>query len=136
MKREYWNSVAEDYEDEIFSVYHHDENALIRRRLDQFGGPEKSATDIGSEMAALNGILVNDGGSWCDYRFVYLKSGGSRMYYTSWASYAVANETFSMILTGLTPDTRYNFYAEVQNAAGKSAGWDSGIESFTTLSQN
>jgi len=94
----------------------------------------ETATDVASETAALNGTLIADGGSWCEYRFGYWKSGDSYSSYTEWMGYASGGEAFSIVATGLNPDTRYNFYAEAKNAAGKSSGWDSaGIQAFTTL---
>jgi len=35
-------------------------------------------------------------------------------------------------MTGLVPGRRYYFWAEARNSAGKSPGWDAGIEVFTT----
>jgi SAM-dependent methyltransferase len=47
MNRDYWNAVADTYEDEIFSVLAHDTSGLIRDRVKRYGGPGRTAADLG-----------------------------------------------------------------------------------------
>ena len=45
--RTYWNQIAENYEDEIFSVKKHDRQGLVMNRLDRYSCPDKKASDLG-----------------------------------------------------------------------------------------
>jgi hypothetical protein len=92
----------------------------------------KSATDVGSDSAKLQGRITDDGGGACEYRFVYWKSGNSWFHYTSWTGSVRQGDTFSHVLTGLSSDAKYYYWAEARNSAGETKGWDSGIESLTT----
>jgi len=47
MNREYWNRVAEHYEDEIFDVFGQDRRGLVLSALDRYGNTSASASDIG-----------------------------------------------------------------------------------------
>jgi SAM-dependent methyltransferase len=47
MNREYWNRVAEHYEDEIFDVFRQDRQGLVLSQLDRLGDTRTSASDIG-----------------------------------------------------------------------------------------
>ncbi len=92
----------------------------------------ESANAIGSDTATLRGSITNDGGGACEYRFCYWKQGDMWVTNTSWTGYAFGGETFTHTLTGLTPGTRYWYWAESRNTAGKSDGWSSGLRGFKT----
>ena len=92
----------------------------------------ESATSISSNGVMLNGRITDDGGGGCKYRFRYWKSGAMWIRRTSWVGYAVGGQTFSQVVPGLAPGSRYYFWAEARNTAGKSGGWDSGVEVFKT----
>jgi ubiquinone/menaquinone biosynthesis C-methylase UbiE len=47
MNREYWNRVAEHYEDEIFDVIRQDRRGLVLSKLDRYGDTRTTASDIG-----------------------------------------------------------------------------------------
>lgn len=47
MKREYWNGLADTYEDEIFSVIENDRQGLIRGLIERYGSLEKTVNDFG-----------------------------------------------------------------------------------------
>lgn len=47
MNRDYWNTVAGTYGDEIFSVLAHDTGGLIRERIQRFAGSDRIAADLG-----------------------------------------------------------------------------------------
>ncbi|MBN2020311.1 MAG: class I SAM-dependent methyltransferase [Sedimentisphaerales bacterium] len=47
MNCEYWNNLAPQYEDEIFSVLQNDRNELVVEQIRRFGSPDKTACDFG-----------------------------------------------------------------------------------------
>ncbi|MFA5292908.1 MAG: class I SAM-dependent methyltransferase [Phycisphaerae bacterium] len=47
MKREYWNSLANNYEDEIFSVLDNDKKHLILKLIKKYGSSAKTVSDYG-----------------------------------------------------------------------------------------
>ena len=47
MKREYWENVAGNYEDEIFEVFEHDREGLVLKALKKYGVADGVANDIG-----------------------------------------------------------------------------------------
>jgi len=91
------------------------------------------ATDISTDAATFNGTVISDGGGACEYRFCYFKSEDYIIRRTSWTSgCSWAGNTFNETLIGLTPGSRYYYWAEAQNVIGRSGGWSSGITVFTT----
>ncbi len=92
----------------------------------------ESAVNIDSHTATLRGTITNDGGGACEYRFCYWKQGDMWVTNTSWTGYAFNGETFSHVLTGLTPGRQYWYWSEAKNTAGQSNGWSSGLRGFTT----
>ncbi len=90
------------------------------------------ATAIGSDTATLKGKITNDGGGTCQSRFFYWKYGDMWITSTTWTGSIRTGDTFSLVLTGLQPGTTYYYWAEAKNSFGKSAGWSSGLLSFTT----
>jgi len=47
MKRDFWNSIADDYEAEIFSVFENDQEGLVLSKLGRHGSTSKTASDLG-----------------------------------------------------------------------------------------
>lgn len=47
MDRAYWDNLADNYEDEIFSVLEHDEAGLIRQHIEDRADPAARAADLG-----------------------------------------------------------------------------------------
>jgi hypothetical protein len=79
--------------------------------------------------ATLNGIITDDGGLPCEYRFVYSPAaglGGSTPWSGGWL---VTGDTFSAKITGLLGNTIYYFRAEARNSEGSAVG---SILSFIT----
>lgn len=94
----------------------------------------ESATNVGPDTATLNGRIVDDGGGACRYRFCYWKSGDPWVTSTAWVGYVTVGQGFSHVLTGLTPGSRYYFWAEARNSAGRS-GMSSGMRILQSKSQ-
>jgi len=72
--------------------------------------------------ATLNGIITDDGGLPCEYRFVYGPAagpGGSTPWSGGWL---VTGDTFSAKITGLLGNTNYYFRAEARNSKGSAVG--------------
>jgi hypothetical protein len=90
----------------------------------------QAATDIRCTTATLNGRVADDGGQACQYRFRYMKTGGSYSY-TAYAGSKQTGETFSQAMTGLEQGTKYYFAAQVNNSTCEST-WGSDL-TFTTL---
>jgi hypothetical protein len=68
----------------------------------------------------------------CQYRFWYQEEGSDDYYVTPWSSgFTTAGESFSQDIDGLTPGTKYRFWAEAKNSAGESDGIF--IRTFWTL---
>lgn len=102
---------------------------------DGYGAPAVStnaASDIAKRSATLNGEITAIGGGNADERgFDYVLYGGSWAEGSSWTesgSFGVAS--FNHALTGLSPNTIYQFRAKAHNSVGWGYG---GPESFTTL---
>jgi len=90
------------------------------------------ATNVGEGTATLCGRIINDGGEPCQYRFWYWTQGGGPCIATAWSSDTkTSGESFSQDITGLTPGSRYYFWAQVKNLMGES-DW-SAPKSFVTL---
>ena len=47
MERQYWNDIADNYENEIFDVAANDTKNLIRKQIRKYASPEKQASDLG-----------------------------------------------------------------------------------------
>ena len=92
-----------------------------------------NATSIGKTSAMLEGILDNDGynegDESCDYRFSYWLEGQTALT-TSWKGSIYEGDTFTNLISNLTPNTFYYFMAEARNSGGESSG---ATRSFITL---
>jgi hypothetical protein len=90
----------------------------------------QSATNIQPTSARLNGKIVSDGGETCEARFQWRKTGAPAWNTTSWQNSLVTDDTFFYDLSGLAPDTEYEFQAQARNSVGES-DW-SASEAFRT----
>lgn len=80
----------------------------------------EAANNISQPGATLNGVLDDDGGEACDCWFEHGVPGGTT--YTTPLQTKSSGELFSQALTGLTPDTRYQFRAVARNSTGITYG--------------
>lgn len=78
------------------------------------------ATDVTKSSATLNGILTDDVGEACQYRFRY-RDEKSDYIYTPWIGSVTSGELFSQAISGLKPNKTYYFNAQAKNSAGESA---------------
>ena len=91
------------------------------------------AVNIGASSATVRGVITDDGGGCCQYRFWYHEEGGDHYDVTPWSSeFKTAGESFSQDIDGLTPGTKYYFWAQAKNSAGESDRW-APSKSFATL---
>jgi len=95
----------------------------------------ESVTDVGDTHATFHGTLLGDSGTPCQWRFYYWKSTDWVISVTPWTGWIRSGDTFSKVMTGLLPGTRYYYWADCINTLGQ-CGWDSGIETFTTLDES
>jgi hypothetical protein len=87
------------------------------------------ADKVASKTAILNGMVVDDGGAPCEYRFRYWKEGKADTY-TDWTGSVTSGQSFSEVITGLNPDSVYYFAAQLRNS-NLEGPWGSDV-SFTT----
>jgi hypothetical protein len=80
------------------------------------------ASPVQETMAVLNGMVSNDGGEACQYRFQYGKSTGNYTLDTGWTGSVVTGGSFSSNVSGLVKGTKYYFRAQLKNSAGINAG--------------
>lgn len=90
----------------------------------KFGGGAGEVT----HQAALNGLLVDDGGEPCTVRFEWGETA-SYGHYTPWRSGYVTDDTFSHVIKGLKGSTTYHYRAQARNSDGTNNGSD---VTFTT----
>jgi len=81
-----------------------------------------NATLVEETTAALHGVVVDDGGEECQYRFEYGTVSGSYTADTGWSGNRTAGEPFSADVTGLGKWTKYYYRAQVKNSAGTAGG--------------
>ena len=88
------------------------------------------ATNVEETTVTLNGLLVDDNGSFCQYRFEYdTNSGVPYASSTSWTGAIATGETFSQAIVSLTKGELYFFRAQCRNINGIGSG---GEKSFLT----
>ncbi len=91
------------------------------------------AVNIGRSSARLRGLITDDGGGCCQYRFWYHEEGGDHYDITPWFSeFKTAGEWFSQDISGLSPGTKYYFWAQAKNSEGQTDRWPRS-RSFRTL---
>jgi subtilisin-like proprotein convertase family protein len=88
------------------------------------------ASNVRTTTARLKGVIEDDGGEACEYRFRYRQSGGSYIY-TSWTGSKTTGQSFSEDIAGLTPGSLYYFNAQARNSGGESNS--ASERSFATL---
>lgn len=87
-------------------------------------------TNVTSTSAALWGMVQDDGGELCQYRFRYRIEGGN-LQYTAWTGSVATGQWFRQDISGLTPDSKYYFSVQAENSEGNTA-WAL-AKSFRTL---
>ena len=85
------------------------------------------ATSVASNFSSLNGTLDDDGGEACDCGFEW----GETIAYgnTTPTQSRTTGQTFSQVISGLSPNVTYHFRAFATNSAGTGYGAD---RTFTT----
>lgn len=82
-----------------------------------------ATTLVEETTATLNGVIDNDGGQACRYRFGYSSTPGGPYTYTSWSmDTKTSGQSFSKTVSGLAKGTKYYFIAEAENSAGTGSG--------------
>ena len=86
-----------------------------------------AATSVGETegvpTATLNGIIDNDGGGGCEYRFEYdIDSGEPYAHSTAWTGSKHTGESFNETVSSLAPDATYYFRAQAKNTVATSSG--------------
>ncbi|MGB5925346.1 MAG: C1 family peptidase [Dehalococcoidia bacterium] len=82
-----------------------------------------ATTFVGETTATLNGVIDNDGGQACRYRFGYSSTPGGPYTYTSWSmDTKTSGQSFTKTVSGLAKGTKYYFIAEAENSAGIGGG--------------
>lgn len=89
------------------------------------------ASDITTDEAEINGIVLYDNGATCEYRFRYRKVGAPGYDYTAWDGHHLSGDYFHERIAGLDPSSDYEFQCQIQNIAGEGLWTDH--EYFTTL---
>ena len=81
------------------------------------------ATAVEETTATANGLLADDGGEACSYRFEYdINSGVPYASFTVWAGSKTTGQSFSTELTSLTEGELYYFRAQANNSNGTGNG--------------
>jgi len=81
------------------------------------------ALNIGDTFATLNGEIIEDGGESCQIRFRYKEQGaGSWEYPSDWHGSYISGQEFYEDISGLNPETTYEFQAGAKNSAGQDWG--------------
>jgi len=82
-----------------------------------------AATLVEETTATLNGVINNDGGEACQYRFEYdTNSGEPYAYNTGWTGSKTTGQSFSEAIPSLAKGTKYYFRAQAKNSAGTAGG--------------
>ncbi len=77
----------------------------------------------GEPTATLNGVITDDEGEPCQYRFEYdTDSGEPYTYNTTWTGSKITGEPFSESISSLEEETTYYFRAQAKNIAGTGNG--------------
>ena len=77
----------------------------------------------GQPTATLNGVIIDDEGEPCQYRFEYdTDSGEPYTYNSTWTGGKTTGEFFSESIPGLEEETTYYFRAQAKNIAGTGNG--------------
>ncbi len=58
MNRAYWEDLANDYQEQIFSVLGHDHGSQIPRLIERFASPAKTAADLGCGPGQITPLLA------------------------------------------------------------------------------
>ncbi|MBA7540987.1 hypothetical protein ES705_33292 [subsurface metagenome] len=77
---------------------------------------------IGKTYATLTGVLVDDGGHACVYRFWYMAYKSRTWHTTPWGSCGAPGSTFSAVITPASVVNNYDYFAQVANEDGQDDG--------------
>jgi prepilin-type N-terminal cleavage/methylation domain-containing protein len=77
----------------------------------------QNATAIQRTAAILHGLVADDGGEPCQYRFNYGKTTAYTNT-TDWTGSQETNDLLSELVVGLAPGTQYHFQTVIKNSAG------------------
>lgn len=93
MKREYWNGLAEKYEDEIFSVLENDSQRLIYKLIKKHGGEGKTVNDFGCGIGHFLGLLSENFGTVnaIDISYKFIERARKRFKHLSNINYITAD---------------------------------------------
>jgi len=94
----------------------------------------KTATNVGSTSATLNGRLIEDRGFTCSTMFRYRKVGGSTWTETSWTGSLREGTDFSRAVSGLASSTQYEYQCRAKYTAfivTVTGDWSASVK-FTT----
>jgi hypothetical protein len=86
------------------------------------------ATDVGTTIATLNALLLDDGGQPCEYGFDFWTPDYFCNYWLG--GNLTTGQLYNLVVDGLKPNTECHFQAWARNAAGEAQG---DVLSFTTL---
>jgi len=82
-----------------------------------------AATNVEETTAILNGVISDDGGEACQYRFEYNTNPGEPYAYnTGWTGSKTNGQSFSQAISSLNKGTKYYFRAQARNSAGAASG--------------
>ncbi|MEN6386666.1 MAG: class I SAM-dependent methyltransferase [Phycisphaerales bacterium] len=93
MKREYWNGLAEKYEDEIFSVLENDSKGYVCGLIKKYGSPSKKVNDFGCGIGHFLEILSTNFGAVnaIDISYRFIEKAKSRFEHLENINYIIAD---------------------------------------------
>jgi 2-polyprenyl-3-methyl-5-hydroxy-6-metoxy-1,4-benzoquinol methylase len=93
MKREYWNGLAEKYEDEIFSVLENDRQRFVCSLIKKYGSNSKTVNDFGCGIGHFLEILSENFGkvNAIDISFKFIAKAKSRFGHLTNIDYIIAD---------------------------------------------
>ena len=128
----YYRAWSFSQESQLWSIDGAEAQATTEKAINIPSVSTLSAGSVEQNSATLNGMLDNDGGESCQFRFEYdIDSAEPYDFNTGWTGSLSAGEYFNNTILGLEPDTTYYFHAQTKNSAGSSSGAEF---SFTSLS--
>jgi serine protease len=81
-----------------------------------------AATLVEETTATLNGVVSDDGGEACEYRFQYGTSPSVYGTNTTWTGNKTTGQSFNESISSLNKGTKYYFRAQARNSAGTASG--------------
>ena len=102
-----------------------------------YGAPDvttNNATHIGLTTARLHGVITDDGGSTCQWRFQWGEAPGVYDDESSWTGSLTTGQAFYADISGLSADTVYYFRAQGRNTVGLASGSELSFNTSAGLS--